>query len=178
MLEFKPNAARIVEMLTDESLIDEIVKGTEHAHLIDKEAKGQRGGVLATLSEIGESLRLLPSLDDCSSKLSLTNWCYQRRGWIFITSTQDTRDALRNLQAAWINILMKRLLAAPPSWARQRPCWIVVDEVHSLKRLPPWQPHRLKDGSTDSSLSWEPRIKRSLKNTTDVAQRLCYLHRT
>src|SRR5258708_942535 len=31
---------------------------------------------------------------------------------------------------------MKRLLAAPPSWARQRPCWIVVDEVHSLKRLP------------------------------------------
>jgi hypothetical protein len=31
---------------------------------------------------------------------------------------------------------MKRLLAAPPSWARQRPCWVVVDEVHSLKRLP------------------------------------------
>ena len=136
MLEFKPNAARIVEMLTDEKLIDEIVKGTEHAHLIDKEAKGQRGGVLATLSEIGESLRLLPSLDDCSSKFSLTGWCYKRHGWIFITSTQDTRDALRSLQAAWINILMKRLLAAPPSWARQRPCWIVVDEVHSLKRLP------------------------------------------
>jgi type IV secretory pathway TraG/TraD family ATPase VirD4 len=139
MLEFKPNAERIVQMLTDEKLIDEIVKGTEHAHLIDKEAKGQRGGVLATLSEIGESLRLLPTLDDCSSKFSLTGWCHQRRGWIFITSTQDTRDALRNLQAAWINILMKRLLAAPPSWARQRPCWIVVDEVHSLKRLPALQ---------------------------------------
>src|ERR1041384_8650843 len=46
------------------------------------------------------------------------------------------RDSLRPLQAAWINILMKRLLAAPPSWARQRPCWVVVDEVHSLKRLP------------------------------------------
>jgi len=52
MLEFKPDAARIVEMLTDEKLIDEVVKGTEHAHLIDKDAKGQRGGVLATLSEI------------------------------------------------------------------------------------------------------------------------------
>jgi type IV secretory pathway TraG/TraD family ATPase VirD4 len=136
MLEFKPTAARIVEMLTDEKLIDEIVKGTEHAHLIDKDAKGQRGGVLATLSEIGESLKLLPSLDDCSSKLSLSAWTRRRRGWIFITSTQDTRDALRTLQAAWINILMKRLLAAPPSWAQQRPCWVVVDEVHSLKRLP------------------------------------------
>src|SRR6266404_4602817 len=94
MLEFKPDAERIVEMLTDEKLIDEIVAGTEHAHLIDKDAKGQRGGVLATLSEIGESLKLLPSLDDCSREFSLTAWTHRRRGWIFITSTQDTRDAL------------------------------------------------------------------------------------
>src|SRR5439155_13267408 len=80
MLEFKPNAERIVEMLTDENLIDEIVAGTEHAHLIDKDAKGQRGGVLATLSEIGESLKLLPSLEDCSREVSLTGWTRQRRG--------------------------------------------------------------------------------------------------
>src|SRR5216683_1909406 len=136
MLEFKPDAERIVEMLTDEKLIDEVVKGTEHAHLIDKDAKGQRGGVLATLSEIGESLKLLPSLEDCSREVSLTGWTRQRRGWIFITSTQDTRDALRTLQAAWINILMKRLMATPPAASREWPCWVVVDEVHSLKRLP------------------------------------------
>jgi type IV secretory pathway TraG/TraD family ATPase VirD4 len=136
MLEFKPDVQRIVEMLTDERLIDEIVKGTEHAHLIDKDAKGQRGGVLATLSEIGESLKLLPTLEDCSRELSLTRWTRQRRGWIFITSTQDTRDALRSLQAAWINILMKRLMATPPAASREWPCWVVVDEVHSLKRLP------------------------------------------
>src|SRR3989441_2204402 len=136
MLEFKPDAERIVEMLRDEKLIDEIVAGTEHAHLIDKDAKGQRGGVLATLSEIGESLKLLPLADDCSRELSLTRWTRQRRGWIFITSTQDTRDALRTLQAAWINILMKRLMATPPAASREWPCWVVVDEVHSLKRLP------------------------------------------
>src|SRR5437660_6248013 len=136
MLEFKPDAEHIVEMLTDEKLIDEVVKGTEHAHLIDKDAKGQRGGVLATLSEIGESLKLLPSLEDCSREVSLTGWNRQRRGWIFITSTQDTRDALRTLQAAWINILMKRLMATPPAASREHPCWVVVDEAHSLKRLP------------------------------------------
>src|SRR5438552_14984435 len=136
MLEFKPDAKHIVEMLTDEKLIDEIVAGTEHAHLIDKDANGQRGGVLATLSEIGESLKLLPSLEDCSREVSLTGWTRQRRGWIFITSTQDTRDALRTLQAAWINILMKRLMATPPAASREHPCWVVVDEVHSLKRLP------------------------------------------
>src|SRR5438132_406145 len=136
MLELKPTAENIVEFLKDENLIDEIVAGTEHAHLIDEGAKGQRGGVLATLSEIGEALKLLPSPDQCASQLSITEWARQRRGWIFITSTQDTRDALRTLHAAWINILMKRLLAVAPQMGRARPCWVVVDEVHSLKRLP------------------------------------------
>ena len=31
---------------------------------------------------------------------------------------------------------MKRLLAVAPQLGRQHPCWVVVDEVHSLKRLP------------------------------------------
>src|SRR3989475_4051251 len=94
MLEFKPDAESIVEILTDEKLIDEAVAGTEQTHVIDKDAKGQRGGVLATLSEIGESLKLLPSIEDCSREVSLTGWTRRRRGWIFITSSQDTRDAL------------------------------------------------------------------------------------
>ena len=136
MLELKPTAERIVEFLKDEQLIDEIVAGTEHAHLINEGAKGQRGGVLATLSEIGEALKLLPSPEQCAAELSITEWARRRRGWIFITSTQDTRDALRTLHAAWINILMKRLLAIPPQLAREHPCWVVVDEVHSLNRLP------------------------------------------
>ncbi|HYX29263.1 MAG TPA: type IV secretion system DNA-binding domain-containing protein [Pyrinomonadaceae bacterium] len=136
MLELKSTAEQIVAFLKDEKLIDEIVAGTEHAHLIDEGAKGQRGGVLATLSEIGEALKLLPSSDQCATELSITEWARRRRGWIFITSTQDTRDALRTLHAAWINILMKRLLAMSPQRAREQPCWVVVDEVHSLKRLP------------------------------------------
>jgi hypothetical protein len=31
---------------------------------------------------------------------------------------------------------MKRLLAVAPPLGREHPCWVVVDEVHSLKRLP------------------------------------------
>jgi type IV secretory pathway TraG/TraD family ATPase VirD4 len=136
MLEMKPTGEKIVEFLKDEKLIDEIVAGTEHAHLIDEGAKGQRGGVLATLSEIGEALKLLPTAAQCDGELSITEWARRRSGWIFITSTQDTRDALRTLHAAWINILMKRLLAISPQLAQQQPCWVVIDEVHSLKRLP------------------------------------------
>jgi hypothetical protein len=53
ILAFNPTPERLVEMLTDEELIDYCVAGTEHAHLIGRDAKGQRGGVLATLSEVG-----------------------------------------------------------------------------------------------------------------------------
>ena len=136
MLEFKPTAGRIVEWIRDEKIIDQVVEGTEHAHLIDRGAKGQRGGVLATLSEIGEALKLLPAREECAGLLSLTNWAGRRRGWIFITSTQDTRDALRTLHAAWINILMKRLLGVKRQWGSEHPCWVIVDEVHALRRLP------------------------------------------
>ncbi len=160
MLELKPTAQQIVEFLKDEKLIDEIVAGTEHAHLINEGAKGQRGGVLATLSEIGEALKLLPSPDQCARELSETAWAKRRRGWIFITSTQDTRDALRTLHAAWINILMKRLLGVAPELGRQHPCWVVVDEVHSLKRLTALSTTMVEG-------------KRSSRSTTDAAPRRC-----
>src|SRR5207237_8550517 len=91
MLELKPTAERIVEFLKDEQLIDEIVAGTEHAHLINEGAKGQRGGVLATLSEIGEALNLLPSAEQCTAELSITERPRRRRGWICRTRTNDTR---------------------------------------------------------------------------------------
>ena len=61
---FNPHPERIVEMLSEDDLIDYCVAGTEHAHLIDRDAKGQRGGVLATLSEIGESFKLLPPYEE------------------------------------------------------------------------------------------------------------------
>lgn len=134
MLEFRPEPVEIVQMLKDEKVIDEVLAQTEHANLTYQSAKGQRGGVLATLSEIGETFKLLPSPDECNRELNLTDWAKRRKGWIFITSSQDTRDALRRLHAAWLNILMKRLLADEKG--RERPCWVVIDEVHALKRLP------------------------------------------
>lgn len=137
MLKFRPRPERLVEMLSDEELIDYCVAGTEHAHLIGQDAKGQRGGVLATLSEIGESFKLLPPSEELPKHwLSLEKWARRREGWIFITSTHNTREALRRLHAAWINILLGNLLGDSYSVSGQRPCWMVIDEVHSLKHLP------------------------------------------
>jgi Type IV secretion-system coupling protein DNA-binding domain len=136
LLTFTPSPERLVKMLSDESLIDYCVAKTEHAHLIAKDAKGQRGGVLATLSEIGESFKLLQSEDSPKRWLSLYKWTRQREGWIFITSTHSTRESLRRLQAAWINILLGNLLSSTYDASFNRPCWMIMDEVHSLKHLP------------------------------------------
>ena len=137
MLTFTPTPERLVEMLSEEELIDYCVAGTEHAHLIGAGAKGQRGGVLATLSEIGESFKLLPSQEECEKRwISLRKWARRREGTIFITSTHATREPLRRLHAAWINILLGNLLGDSYVVSMQRPCWVIIDEVHALKHLP------------------------------------------
>jgi hypothetical protein len=136
MLEFNPTPAQMVAWLRSADAIDMIVDGTEHAHLIPKNAHGQRAGVLGVLSDLGETLRLLPGRDDCENEISLSEWARQRQGWIFITSTMDTREALRPLQAVFINVLMKRLMSVSAEWGQAHPCWVIVDEVHSLHRLP------------------------------------------
>jgi hypothetical protein len=136
MLEFKPTPHTLVTWLRSAETIDMVVAGTEHAHLIPRNAHGQRAGVLGVLSDLGETLRLLPERDECETQISLTGWSAQRKGWIFITSTMDSREALRPLQAVFINLLIKRLMSVSPEWGQTHPCWVIVDEVHSLHRLP------------------------------------------
>jgi len=140
LLAFAPTIERLIEMLADESIIDFCVAGTEHAHLIDKAAKAQRAGVLATLSEVGESLKLLPTLDECQGRtFTFREWAKYRNRRIFITSTQSTREAMRRLHAAWFNIMLGKLLGANVVRSQLRPCWVIIDEVHTLKRLPALQ---------------------------------------
>src|SRR5688500_7292292 len=136
MLELRPTPAQMIDWLRSEDAIDMVVAGTEQAHLIPKNAHGQRAGVLGVLSEVGEILRYLPERHQCGSEISLSDWARRRRGWIFITSRTDMREALRPLQAAFINILMKRLMSVSSEWGQAHPCWVIVDEVHSLHRLP------------------------------------------
>jgi hypothetical protein len=135
MLARRPTAVTIVEWLCDEEAIDGLVAGTEAAHKISKKAGPQRVAVLSTLARLGKLLRMLPPHQEGEPRFSLSKWAERRRGWIFITTTQDTREALKPLQAAFLNILMKRLLSADPTWGQDSPCWFVVDEVHALGRL-------------------------------------------
>lgn len=136
MLSERPALETLISWIGDAEAINQLVAGTEFAHLIDARAGAQRGAVLATLSQVGESLRLLSSPTGSDEPFSLTQWAERREGWIFLTATHDVREAIRPLHAAFFNILMSRLLSVTPESGQSRPCWFIMDEFHSLRFLP------------------------------------------
>jgi hypothetical protein len=136
MLEFEPHPEQLISWLSDETAIDKIVAGTELAHYIVPKAANQRGGVLGSLARGGKILRVLPRADECAFDFSLSEWAAARKGWIFLTSTKETEEQLRPLYAAWLDLLMRRLMSVDEAWGRQHPVKLIVDEVHTLEYLP------------------------------------------
>jgi hypothetical protein len=136
MLEFEPHPEQLISWLSDETVIDKMVTGTELAHYIVPKAANQRGGVLGSLARGGKILRVLPRADECEFDFSLSEWATVRKGWIFLTSTKETEEQLRPLYAAWLDLLMRRLMSIDEAWGRQHPVKLIVDEVHTLEYLP------------------------------------------
>ena len=135
MLEFDPDPATLIMWLADREQIGQIVEGTELAHYVDSDAKDLRVSVLATLAQVGKTLRLLPKQDECAFEFSLTEWAERRRGWLFLTATKDTEERLRPLYAAYLDLLIRRLMSVDDEIGRRRPVKLVVDEVHTLNYL-------------------------------------------
>ena len=135
LLTYGPTPQELVKWMSNPKEIDERVKGTELASIIEPGAQQQRAGVLASLGLIADSLRMLPTKEQAGGKTwTATQWAEKRQGWIFITSQATEREALRPLHSLWIDLLVLRLLSAPTP--EQRPVWFVLDELASLQRLP------------------------------------------
>jgi hypothetical protein len=134
LLSFLPTPTQLIEWMSHPEEIDQRVKGTELAAIIDPRAPNQRTGVLGSLNMIADSFRLLPKKEETSSTWTATKWAEDRRGWIFITSRPALRDALLPLISLWLDLLVLRLLTEPHP--HQRPAWFVIDELASLQRLP------------------------------------------
>ncbi len=135
LLKYRPSPEQLVEWMSNEDEIDRRLKGTELANFAPKNAPQQRSGVLGSLGLVADSLRLLPTKEEAGGReWSATEWAEKREGWIFLTSTKATREALRPLQSLWIDLLVLRLLTKPK--AGQKKVWLVIDELASLQRLP------------------------------------------
>jgi hypothetical protein len=134
LLTHRPDAAQIVAWLSDPRELDRLLAGTPYAVMIDPSAGPQRAGVLASLNMVADALQLLPAARTTSQRWSATDWSTTRRGWLFFTSTPETRARLVPLTSLWLDTLVLRLMnqAQPTS----RRTWFVIDELASLQRLP------------------------------------------
>lgn len=134
LLTLRPSAAELASWLHHEDELDRRVRGTAYAPIIDPRAPNQRTGVVATLNLVADTLNLLPPEDACSAKWSALDWAERRRGWLFLTSTPETRERLIPLMSLWLDMLVLRLMTDPqPHHPR---VWFILDELASLHRLP------------------------------------------
>ena len=150
LLKYKPTPEQLVEWMSNEKEIDQRLKGTELANFAPKDAPQQRSGVLASLGLVADSLRLLPSKAEADREWCATDWAEERKGWIFLTSTEAEQDALRPLHSLWIDLLVLRLLTKPKP--EQKKVWLVIDELASLQRLPQFHTALTKGRKSDNPI--------------------------
>ena len=134
LLTFRPTAEELASWLCRDEELDRRVAGTPYASIIDRQAPPQRSGVLASLNMVADVLKLLPSPSQATGHWSARAWARDRQGWLFLTSTPETRTRLVPLTSLWLDMLVLRLMnRGQPS---HRPVWFVLDELASLQRLP------------------------------------------
>ncbi len=150
LLKYRPTPQELVEWMSNEKEIDKRLKGTELANFAPKNAPQQRSGVLASLGLVADSLRLLPSAAEAEREWCATEWADERKGWIFLTSTEAEQDALRPLHSLWIDLLVLRLLTKPNPG--QTKVWLVIDELASLQRLPQFHTALTKGRKSDNPI--------------------------
>lgn len=134
LLTFRPTAQELVTWLCDDDELDRRVRGTSYAAMIDRQAPAQRTGVLASLNMVADALKLLPLASETARRWSAAGWAPERKGWLFLTSTPETRTRVVPLTSLWLDMLVLRLMTVGP--ASGCPVWFVLDELASLQCLP------------------------------------------
>jgi type IV secretory pathway TraG/TraD family ATPase VirD4 len=134
LLTFRPTAGELAAWLCHDEELDRRVYGTPYASIIDRQAPAQRSGVLAALNMVADTLKLLRPESQTTRRWSASSWARDRRGWLFLTSTPETRTRLVPLTSLWLDMLVLRLMnRGQPG---HRAVWFVLDELASLQRLP------------------------------------------
>jgi hypothetical protein len=134
LLTFRPTPEEIALWMCHEEEIDRRVKGTQYAAMIDRQAPAQRSGVLASLNMVADALKLLPTEKEATGRWSAVEWSKRRQGWLFLTSTSETRERLLPLTSLWLDMLVLRLMKQEKPNSNK--VWFVLDELATLQRLP------------------------------------------
>jgi hypothetical protein len=120
------------------------VRGTEHERTLNRGKKNEAAvisdqgqGMFSTLGETAKPLRMFPDTREGRKVFSVREYAEKRPGFLFLTSTPMTIDALRPIHAAIIDMLILATQAPPEDEAKPpKKLWFILDEVSSLKTLP------------------------------------------
>jgi hypothetical protein len=135
LLTLRPTPEELAWWLCHDDEIDRRLTGTAYATMIDRQAPAQRSGVLASLNMVADTLKLLPTERNASHRWSAAGWAAAwPHGWLFLTSTPETRPRLVPLTSLWLDLLVLRLMNQ--GQPRPHPTWFILDELASLQRLP------------------------------------------
>jgi len=134
LLTFRPTPEELVWWMSNPEEIDRRVKGTPYAAMIDPQSPPQRSGVLGSLNMVADAMKLLPREKETNGRWNARTWSQERRGWLFITSTPETRKRLVPLTSLWLDTLVLRLMNQGRT--SPLPVWFVLDELASLQKLP------------------------------------------
>jgi hypothetical protein len=101
--------------------------------MIDPQSAPQRNGVLGSLNMVADALKLLPSQNETTQTWSALQWSKERRGWLFLTSTPETRKRLLPLTSLWLDTLVLRLMNR--GQVNPRPVWFGLGRTGELTKI-------------------------------------------
>lgn len=81
-----------------------------------------------------QPLAYLPPAGDKS--FSIREWVRDEspNSWLFVTSREDVREAIRPLMSMWLGIAVQSSMSLPQSHTRR--LWFILDELPTLQKLP------------------------------------------
>jgi hypothetical protein len=126
-------AASIPRLLTlPRAELRRALAGTPAEALIDPGAHEQGAGIVATAANATKSFQYLPVR--ALRTWSALDWSAQRNGWLFLTSSEESKDAALQLQSVWLDCIIHRLMSGELGPRRRGQVWIVADELPVLRR--------------------------------------------
>jgi hypothetical protein len=133
LLKMKATPEEIIWCLSREDEIVRLMEETMMQAVVHRSAHEQRAGVLAQLNLVASALKLLPRQDQAQRVWTATEWSRDPRGWLFFTTTNETRTATLPLVSLWLDLLVMRLITRGKG---KRRVWFVLDELAMLQHLP------------------------------------------
>lgn len=120
----------LIEVLENTSLMDKFIKESGLENLVPSDAAGQKRGVTGSLTNLAESLKLLPKREG-REEFSATEWLKNPQGRIlYIGTNPDFREALNPIISALLCTVAGRFMGASN---REQRKYFLVDEFGTLE---------------------------------------------